>query len=94
MMEEKGCDFMPKRKKTLLEFNAELSQQWHPDKNGSLTPSDVTPGSGKKVWWVCKKAHEWEASIHHADKSYPGDNRLISPKSPHRRGGLAPRLQR
>src|SRR3712207_9216527 len=27
------------------------------------------------------------------DKSYLGDNRLISPKSPHRRGGLAPRCR-
>ena len=27
------------------------------------------------------------------DKSYPGDNRLISPKSPYRRGGLAPRCR-
>ncbi len=28
-----------------------------------------------------------------SDKSYPGDNRLISPKSSHRRGGLAPRCR-
>ena len=27
------------------------------------------------------------------DKRYPGDNRLISPKSSHRRGGLAPRCR-
>ena len=27
------------------------------------------------------------------DKSYPGDNRLISPKSSHRRRGLAPRCR-
>ena len=27
------------------------------------------------------------------DKSYPGDNRLISPKSPYRRGGLASRCR-
>jgi hypothetical protein len=27
------------------------------------------------------------------DKSYSRDNRLISPKSPHRRGGLAPRCR-
>src|SRR5699024_5674215 len=27
------------------------------------------------------------------DKSYPGDNRLISPKGSHRRGGLAPRCR-
>src|SRR5580700_5884480 len=27
------------------------------------------------------------------DKRYAGDNRLISPKSPYRRGGLAPRCR-
>ena len=27
------------------------------------------------------------------DKRYSGDNRLISPKSPYRRGGLAPRCR-
>ena len=35
---------------------------------------------------------EWK-SHRSTDKSYPGDNRLISPKSSHRRGGLAPRCR-
>ncbi len=30
---------------------------------------------------------------HSTDKSYSRDNRLISPKSPYRRGGLAPRCR-
>ena len=34
--------------------------------------------------WNCRRS---------TDKSYPGDNRLISPKSPYRRGGLAPRCR-
>ena len=34
--------------------------------------------------WKCRRS---------TDKSYPGDNRLISPKSSHRRGGLAPRCR-
>ena len=34
--------------------------------------------------WKCRRS---------TDNSYPGDNRLISPKSPHRRGGLAPRCR-
>ena len=34
--------------------------------------------------WKCRRS---------TDKSYPGDNRLISPKSPYRRGGLAPRCR-
>jgi hypothetical protein len=40
-----------------------LAKQWHPTRNGKLTPSDVTPGSWKMVWWVCDKGHEWEAAI-------------------------------
>ena len=34
--------------------------------------------------WKCRRS---------TDKSYPGDNRLISPKSSHRRRGLAPRCR-
>ena len=42
----------------------EVAEEWHPTKNGALTPSEVTPGSHKKVWWRCKKkGHEWEAMI-------------------------------
>jgi DNA-directed RNA polymerase subunit RPC12/RpoP len=48
---------------SLLEINSALAGQWHPIKNGSLTPSDLTPGSNKKVWWVCTKGHEWQATI-------------------------------
>ncbi|MDB3883712.1 zinc-ribbon domain-containing protein, partial [Candidatus Marinimicrobia bacterium] len=35
-----------------------IAKEWHSTKNGGLTPFDVTPGSGKKVWWICKKGHE------------------------------------
>jgi hypothetical protein len=41
----------------------EIAKQWHPTKNGDLTPDKITPGSGKKVWWICKKGHEWQVGI-------------------------------
>lgn len=41
-----------------------LIKQWHKTKNGSLTPSQVTPKTNKKVWWVCENGHEYFASIH------------------------------
>lgn len=41
----------------------ELAAQWHPTKNAPLTPSCVTVGSHKSVWWVCEKGHEWQAII-------------------------------
>jgi hypothetical protein len=41
----------------------EIAKQWHPVKNGQLTPDKVTPYYYKKVWWQCDKGHEWQAVI-------------------------------
>ena len=63
----RGCPFCSGRyscdDNSLQVLNPELSKQWHPTKNGNLTPDDVTTGSNKKVWWQCEKGHEWEAAI-------------------------------
>jgi hypothetical protein len=50
---------------SLASLYPELAQQWHPTKNGSLTPEQVVAGSGKKAWWKCPTGpdHEWEAVI-------------------------------
>ena len=47
----------------LATLHAHLIKEWHPTKNGELTPHDVTQSSGKKVWWQCEKGHEWEATV-------------------------------
>jgi hypothetical protein len=62
-----GCPHCNGRRVTqsynLQKLKAWLSKQWHPTKNGNLTPRDVTPYSNKKVWWKCKKGHEYEMMI-------------------------------
>ena len=65
-----GCPYCSVPPKRLLKgFNdfqtkfPELAKEWHPTKNGSLTPSDVFPGSGKTIWWQCEKGHEWESTV-------------------------------
>ncbi len=42
-----------------------LAAQWHPTKNGTLRPDDVTKGSDRRVWWRCPEGpdHEWEAAM-------------------------------
>jgi hypothetical protein len=50
-----------------------LAAQWHPSKNGELTPKMLVAGSAKRVWWQCEKGHEWEASV---------KKRLSSPACP------------
>ena len=54
---------MPKTKTTLAKEFPEIANQWDSEKNDTLTPEDISPGSHKKVWWVCSKSHSWEASI-------------------------------
>jgi DNA-directed RNA polymerase subunit RPC12/RpoP len=64
-----GCPYCYRESKratkdyNLSVVNPRVAAQWHPVKNGNLTPSDVTPGINKKVWWVCKDGHEWQSSV-------------------------------
>ena len=51
----------PKPGQSLAEKRPKLAKEWHPAKNGKLTPWDVCCKSGKAVWWQCNKGHEWEA---------------------------------
>lgn len=55
-------------KNDLQSTNPALAKEWHPVKNGDLLPCHVTAGSGKKVWWLCSKGHEWEAYINNRNK--------------------------
>ncbi|MCU1584063.1 MAG: hypothetical protein JWM49_619 [Microbacteriaceae bacterium] len=39
-----------------------LAAEWHPQRNGEESPSDVFAGLGRKVWWMCAGGHEWQAT--------------------------------
>ena len=56
---------MPKASESynLHVLRPDLSREWHPTKNGKLGPKDVTPGSHKKVWWLCERGHWWLAAV-------------------------------
>ena len=41
-----------------------ISKEWHPFKNGKLTPEKITSGSNKMVWWLCEKGHEYKMQPH------------------------------
>jgi hypothetical protein len=50
---------------SLAALYPQIAAQWHPTRNVSLLASQVTPGSGRKVWWKCRKGpdHEWQAIV-------------------------------
>jgi hypothetical protein len=63
----RGCPYCSNKKvcedNSLATMKPDLAREWHSTKNGKLTSKDVTPGACKKVWWVCKKSHEWQAIV-------------------------------
>ena len=72
-----GCPYLSSKSlwsgfNDLLTRRPDVASEWHPSKNGDLTPSDVTCYSHKKVWWylpyddLITGKHfdfEWECSI-------------------------------
>lgn len=64
-----GCPYCsPTKKRASAGYNlavthGKLAAEWGKKRNGLLTPTMVTRGSSKKVWWECVKGHEWEATI-------------------------------
>lgn len=54
-----------KGKNDLQSTHPEIAKEWHPTKNGTLTPDKVSYGYGKKVWWKCPNGHEYQATVNH-----------------------------
>lgn len=63
-----GCPFCSGRnliigENDLTTIDPALAAEWHPNKNGAMKAQDVTAVSGREVWWLCSKGHEWKAKI-------------------------------
>src|SRR5262249_17330451 len=59
------CSESGQMKAPLSQTHPDLAAQWHPTKNGELTPDMVSAGSGKNVWWKCPNGpdHEWQIKV-------------------------------
>lgn len=66
-----GCPYCSGQKvckdNCLLTVDPNLAKEWDYDKN-KTKPEEVTSGSTKKVWWKCKKGHEWAANVYDRSK--------------------------
>ena len=70
--EDCKCDCpICKNKRVLVGYNdlasqrPELVKEWDSEKNGTLTPKDVSYGSLKQVWWKCHICgHEWKTTVY------------------------------
>lgn len=64
-----GCPFCSGHRVSVMNALATLAphvaEQWHPTKNGALTPRHITSNADRKVWWKCPKGpdHEWQMRV-------------------------------
>jgi len=58
--------------RSIATVHPELLSEWS-ERNGSLTPEQISYGSNKKVWWHGKCGHEWPSSpkARHAGSGCP-----------------------
>lgn len=89
-----GCPYCAGRQPVpgetdLATTHPEIAKEWHPEKNGSLTPCQVSQGSMKRVWWQCERGHDYQAMVFSrvegtgcpycaGKKAWPGFNDLES----------------
>jgi len=65
-----NCPFCSNQKvsttNSLQNCYPEIAAQWHPTKNGDLSPENTVFGGKKRVWWKCDAAddHEWKAEMY------------------------------
>lgn len=53
----------------LATTHPEVAAQWDWKNNGNLSPQKISSGSGKKVWWICDKRHNYQTIVNNRTKS-------------------------
>lgn len=65
----RGAHTAATSKQWLADTLPEIASQWHPTRNGKLTPHDVVWDSKRTVWWKADCCgHEWQDSVRDRDK--------------------------
>jgi hypothetical protein len=58
-----GNDVHSDGRNSMKNTHPDLALEFHPTKNGKMTPENVKAGTGKKVCWICQKCkHEWNVA--------------------------------
>ena len=59
MIKDQSC----KHCHSIKETHPELLSEWDYSKNAAVDPIEITQGSDKPLWWVCKNGHSWSSSV-------------------------------
>ncbi|MFJ4221863.1 zinc-ribbon domain-containing protein [Curtobacterium luteum] len=62
------CSYCSGRKplagyRSLADSGRRLAVTWHPTRNGTLTPAQVTTNAKRIVWWRCPRGHDFDTRV-------------------------------
>jgi hypothetical protein len=64
---------LPRPGESFADLFPEAAREWHPTRNGELTPNQLRAASSVRAWWLCARGHECEAVVHTRRKSRCGE---------------------
>lgn len=73
----------------IVTLNVPYLSEWDHNRNPDIRPETIGPGSEQKVWWKCRKGHDWKAAVYSRTAGYgcpfcagnrlvPGENDIAS----------------
>lgn len=104
-----GCPYCSGQKvlggyNDLCTTDPSIALEWHPTKNGDLSPTMISAGTAKKVWWICNVCKKsYQAAVYHRTSGRgcphcsskiitPGVNDLASEWDFEKNGDLLPSM--
>lgn len=70
MVADAGCPHCALANESLAARFPEIAAEWHPHRNGDMTPEQVDPDHKMTAWWLCSKGHEFSASVRGRTRSH------------------------
>lgn len=63
MVRDSTCPCCALAATSVAAVNPAVAAEWHPTRNGTLTPDQVDADHLMNAWWVCPQGHEYQATV-------------------------------
>jgi superfamily II DNA or RNA helicase len=63
MVRNPSCPVCAVAEKSLAATSPAVAAEWHPKRNGEVTPAQVDADHLMNAWWLCPNGHEYQATV-------------------------------
>jgi hypothetical protein len=63
MIRDSSCPVCAVAEKSLATINPVVAAEWHPKRNGEITPTQIGADHVMNAWWLCPNGHDYQATV-------------------------------